>query len=786
MKRLFSKFLFALLIFALSPSSDICQTDTVKYQWPVAPLNSSQGINGTFCEFRNTLSSDHFHNGVDIGEPDGNPVYPCIDGSVSSIVISGSNSYVGVQTNVNGLWKRITYLHIVPNPALSVGQNVTTGVTVLGTIYSGMGHTHLIERELVSSPSDYAVGINNLRENGGLEPYIDTYPPIIHASTLEFRINNTGFTIPSYGLSDKIDIIIKIEEQNGTTTSHRNNGTYMLGYRIWTPDTLSMVYAPDDNGLKYKFDRKPLNNDVDKVFVRGVATLSNPVYYLTNGEGASYVNAALGVGDNYFDTELVPEGDYLLEVFSEDTRYNFSNIFFPITITRDDIIPPGRPTLTSILNTNGKKSLFVSWQNNTEPDIQGYRLYYTGNTSLVDWHLAADETILTKDTVAHSFSSPAEFLVPPAGDVYFFYLTAVDSNGNESERSNIYSRSSYENGSSFIKALIVDGFDRYGGSGSWQEPIHTFNLSYFIPLTFVDSVVISSCSNEAVIDNIVDLLQYHMVIWFLGDESTAENTFITVEQGKLANYLEMGGKLFVTGSEVGWDLDRSHSNSQPSDTLFYRHYLKAKLVNDGNSNMNQAAGVAGTIFEDLTLTFGEVYNEDYPDDIEPINGSEAILNYNITREDMITQRKAGAAYTGNFGSSTNTGQVIYISFPFETISSLNKRIALITDVMEYFGLITGLDEPGTENIPSQFSLSPNYPNPFNPSTKFKITIPQNEHVSIKIYDVLGREAATLIDDTKKPGIYAVEWDAANFSSGVYYARFKAGNFVQTRSLLLLK
>ena len=132
--------------------------------------------------------------------------------------------------------------------------------------------------------------------------------------------------------------------------------------------------------------------------------------------------------------------------------------------------------------------------------------------------------MLTKDIDNLSFNSPIEFITPTNKNIYFFYLTAVDSAGNESERSDIYSRSSKMN-NGFRKGLIVDGFDRFGGSGSYQYSTHSFNTSYFISITMTDSIVLSSCANESVTLNKVDLNDYDFVVWFLGDESTTDNTF---------------------------------------------------------------------------------------------------------------------------------------------------------------------------------------------------------------------------------------------------------------------
>jgi len=152
-KIIFTVLLFSSLIFA--------QLDTVKMAWPFPPFNSSQNINATFGEFRNTLSSDHFHNAVDIGEPNGNPCYPILDGTVFSIQRNDSNAYIRVGTKVGNKWKQLTYLHIVPSPSISVGDAVKKGKTIIGTVVNGMGHVHLIERELTSSSSSLGNPINN-------------------------------------------------------------------------------------------------------------------------------------------------------------------------------------------------------------------------------------------------------------------------------------------------------------------------------------------------------------------------------------------------------------------------------------------------------------------------------------------------------------------------------------------------------------------------------------------------------------------------------------------------
>ena len=85
-----------------------------------------------------------------------------------------------------------------------------------------------------------------------------------------------------------------------------------------------------------------------------------------------------------------------------------------------------------------------------------------------------------------------------------------------------------------------------------------------------------------------------------------------------------------------------------------------------------------------------------------------------------------------------------------------------------------------------FKLYQNYPNPFNPSTKINYSIKEKSNVELKIFDLLGSEIATLVNEEKSPGNYEVSFDASFLSSGVYLYTIKAGSFVQTRKMLLMK
>ncbi len=92
----------------------------------------------------------------------------------------------------------------------------------------------------------------------------------------------------------------------------------------------------------------------------------------------------------------------------------------------------------------------------------------------------------------------------------------------------------------------------------------------------------------------------------------------------------------------------------------------------------------------------------------------------------------------------------------------------------------------SNEVPETFTIGQNYPNPFNPRTAISFQLPVNSFVTLKVYDILGREVSVLVNEQLKPGTYEVEWDATDFSSGDYFYRITAGSFTQTNKMILMK
>lgn len=135
--------------------------------------------------------------------------------------------------------------------------------------------------------------------------------------------------------------------------------------------------------------------------------------------------------------------------------------------------------------------------------------------------------------------------------------------------------------------------------------------------------------------------------------------------------------------------------------------------------------------------------------------------------------------------------------PLKCSNILSRIFSISSGKGKVYYRLRQVDFDGTENlsdvievdysmIPKVFSLSQNYPNPFNPTTTIKFDIPKEVKVTLKMYDMLGAEVATLVDEVMKPGYYKYEWNASQFASGVYFYRISAGNFISSKKLILLR
>lgn len=207
-----------------------------------------------------------------------------------------------------------------------------------------------------------------------------------------------------------------------------------------------------------------------------------------------------------------------------------------------------------------------------------------------------------------------------------------------------------------------------------------------------------------------------------------------------------------------------NSGLNPLLDTMHRHI---KRINP-NSNLNSWQGMA--------WAFQHLYFHPSKPWIGYKDGGTPGYNSFITfYTDSVSGIKGGVVILSNSGTSANFNNSAYIE-------------ALSMDILNYLHNVysaIGIQQIGNE-IPEKFVLEQNYPNPFNPVTKVKFQLPKVSFVTLKIFDILGREFETLLNKQLNPGIYEASLDASGYPSGIYFYKLETREFTETRKMVLVK
>jgi len=169
----------------------------------------------------------------------------------------------------------------------------------------------------------------------------------------------------------------------------------------------------------------------------------------------------------------------------------------------------------------------------------------------------------------------------------------------------------------------------------------------------------------------------------------------------------------------------------------------------------------------------------------------ATIKYSSSGEEQWVERYNGPANDWDFGNNIAvhpSGDVYVAGMSAGIGTSLDYATIKYSRV--HGNYVVGIN-PESGEIPHEFKLYQNYPNPFNPATKIRFDLPSNgkremSNVKLIVYDILGREIATLVNEGMLPGTYEVDWDAASYPSGVYFYKLTTESFTETKSMMLIK
>ena len=385
----------------------------------------------------------------------------------------------------------------------------------------------------------------------------------------------------------------------------------------------------------------------------------------------------------------------------------FMNAFDTNAAPALNFLPEPPTNLRAIAGTNGQISL--AW---TAPVTSG------GSQSPTNY-------TLYRSTNGFGFGNPVllgnvtSWTVTnlPTGTDFYFRVTASNAGGESMPSETIGCRAATSNNAP--RVLVVNAFDRLdrsanlrhnltaqnwdppGNSGSIERVFGRWNNSFDYVVPHGKSIAASgwafdSCQNEAVANNQVLLGTYAIVIWACGNESTGDETFNATEQTKITAYLASSGALFVSGSDVAYDLDRP-SGPTAGDRSFLHNQLHATYGTDDSTSYTAAVTGGGIFAARASAAFDNgnsgIYWVKTPDVILPTGGGTAsALNYSGG-----TGGTAAIQYDGAVGN----GRVVYLGFPFETITSATRRNEYMADILTFLGQPPATNEPPAITVQPQ-------------------------------------------------------------------------------------
>ena len=372
--------------------------------------------------------------------------------------------------------------------------------------------------------------------------------------------------------------------------------------------------------------------------------------------------------------------------------------------------------------------------------------YVTGSTyfgSIFTVKYSPDGTQLWLSAYGSSQSSSSSIAVDDSGNVY---VTGSDWDGS---------------------ASLMDYVTMKYNSAGVRQWLARYNSSDFFDDRATD-IALDSSGNVYVTGSRHDENTYGTIKY--NSEGVQQWVATYYGNGASSIAVDKSGNVYVTGKSSGG---------------FNSDYATIKYNTDGVqqwASRYNGPGDSGDEANCIALdTSGNVYVTGNIDDNGIFGGNYATIKYNEqgVQQWIEMYNGSGNSYDNSLSIATDISGNVYVTGASTGIGS-DFDYATIK-----YSQATSIRQLSTE-IPSGYSLNQNYPNPFNPVTNLEFGIPNLGFVSLKIYDLLGKEIKTLVNEKLSPGKYKVEIDGSGLPSGVYFYKLNAGDFTDTKSMMLVK
>jgi archaellum component FlaG (FlaF/FlaG flagellin family) len=284
--------------------------------------------------------------------------------------------------------------------------------------------------------------------------------------------------------------------------------------------------------------------------------------------------------------------------------------------------------------------------------------------------------------------------------------------------------------------------------------------------------------------NADSLNTFNIIVWNTG---ITEPGISADEMDVIKTFLDDGGNLYLNGVDIAYQLADPASPYYTSETIdFFTSYLHSSYILREHSAVI-TLGISGDPITDglgmMNLTGGTGANTINHSQGRYVNQISAEGMYNANILSFWQKPNEHPAIRAFHGFS---GKVVFTAFGFESIALAERRALFAQRIIDWLNIPVSVEDSNSDLLPGTFDLQQNYPNPFNPETTIEFKVSNTAPVLIKVYDLIGRETAVLVNEVKQPGIYRVSFDGGNLASGVYFYKMIAGDFSSVKKMSLLK